>query len=78
MESMSPTFLTNARVEEDGCIITSQGPGTVFDFALTFVDKLYGVKKYEEVLKPLVRFQNTFKTWNDQIFFRLNQTEHEL
>lgn len=54
VDKMSPTFTTNARVQTDGCVTTSQGPGTVFEFALTFVERLYGEEKYEEVSKPLV------------------------
>eukprot|EP00250_Pteridium_aquilinum_P004016 c1426_g1_i1 orf=63-1418(+) len=54
VDKMSPTFITNARVQTDGCVTTSQGPGTAFDFALSFVEQLYGEEKYKEVLEPLV------------------------
>ncbi|KAI5069550.1 hypothetical protein GOP47_0015851 [Adiantum capillus-veneris] len=53
-DKLSPTFMTKAKVQTDGCVTTSRGPGTVFDFALSFVEQLYGEEKRNEVLKPLV------------------------
>lgn len=38
----------------DGNIITSRGPGTAFDFALTIVDKLVGKEKAAEVAKGML------------------------
>lgn len=43
-----------ARVVVDGNYITSQGPGTVLDFALQLVEQLCGVVKREEVGAPMV------------------------
>lgn len=38
----------------DGNLITSRGPGTAFDFALTLVDKLIGKEKASEVAKAML------------------------
>jgi 4-methyl-5(b-hydroxyethyl)-thiazole monophosphate biosynthesis len=42
-------------VIEDGKLITSRGPGTAMDFALTLVERLAGTAKREEVEAGLVR-----------------------
>jgi 4-methyl-5(b-hydroxyethyl)-thiazole monophosphate biosynthesis len=42
-------------VVEDGKLITSRGPGTAMDFALTLVERLSGKSKREEVEAGLVR-----------------------
>ncbi len=42
-------------VVEDGKIITSRGPGTAMDFALTLVERLSGKTKRDEVEASLVR-----------------------
>lgn len=42
-------------VVEDGRIITSKGPGTAMDFALTLIEKLTGRAKREEVEAGLQR-----------------------
>ncbi len=42
-------------VVEDGQIITSQGPGTAMDFALTLIERLQGASVREQVEKALVR-----------------------
>ncbi|XP_023328211.1 protein/nucleic acid deglycase DJ-1 [Eurytemora carolleeae] len=40
---------TQAQVEVDGSLITSQGPGTSFSFALRLVELLVGKEKAEEI-----------------------------
>ena len=47
--------LQTAAVVEDGKIITSRGPGTAMDFALTLVERLAGKTKRQEVEAALVR-----------------------
>lgn len=42
-------------VVEDGKLITSRGPGTAMDFALTLVERLAGKPKRDEVEAGLVR-----------------------
>ncbi|KAJ8953648.1 hypothetical protein NQ314_007255 [Rhamnusium bicolor] len=42
------------KVVVDDNIITSRGPGTAFDFALTIVDKLLGKEKASEVAKAML------------------------
>jgi len=45
----------NAAVVEDGKLITSRGPGTAMDFALTLVERLAGRAKRDEVEAGLQR-----------------------
>ncbi|BDA44766.1 Protein/nucleic acid deglycase DJ-1 [Coccomyxa sp. Obi] len=45
-----------SRVVVDGNLITSRGPGTAFEFALTLVEKLYGKEKADEVAGPMVMY----------------------
>jgi 4-methyl-5(b-hydroxyethyl)-thiazole monophosphate biosynthesis len=42
-------------VVEDGKLVTSRGPGTAMDFALTLVERLAGKAKRDEVEAALVR-----------------------
>jgi len=53
--NLQNTKLTNNAVEIDGKIITSRGPGTAMDFALTLIEMLEGKNKRDEVEKGLVR-----------------------
>lgn len=43
-----------ARVVEAGMLITSQGPGTSFEFALTLVRRLRGAEVEQSVADPLI------------------------
>uniref|UniRef100_A0A8C4RAV2 DJ-1/PfpI domain-containing protein n=1 Tax=Eptatretus burgeri TaxID=7764 RepID=A0A8C4RAV2_EPTBU len=45
---------TEARVERDGHIITSRGPGTSFEFAFAIVDALLGSEVVGRVKAPLI------------------------
>lgn len=46
-------YLTE-RVVEDGQVITSRGPGTVFEFALTLVRRLVGAAKATELRQAML------------------------
>ena len=49
------TNIKDTTIEIDGNIITSRGPGTAIDFALTLIEKLEGKGKRDEVNAQLVR-----------------------
>lgn len=46
--------LAEQRVVVDGKLVTSRGPGTALEFALTLVEQLYGSDKAKEVAGPMV------------------------
>lgn len=43
-----------SRVQQDGVVVTSRGPGTTMEFAVALVEQLYGKEKANEVSSPLV------------------------
>ncbi|CAN6820339.1 unnamed protein product [Brassica oleracea] len=47
-----------SRVEVDGRIVTSRGPGTTMEFSVTLVEQLFGKEKAAEVSAPLVMRPN--------------------
>ncbi|ESQ30091.1 hypothetical protein EUTSA_v10011492mg [Eutrema salsugineum] len=47
-----------SRVEIDGRIVTSRGPGTTMEFSVTLVEQLFGKEKAAEVSGPLVMRPN--------------------
>ena len=49
------TQINDTAVEVDGKVITSRGPGTAMDFALTLIELLAGRTKRDEVEQQLVR-----------------------
>lgn len=51
----SAITISDKAVEIDGNIVTSRGPGTAIDFALTLVELLAGKEKRNEVNQQLVR-----------------------
>jgi 4-methyl-5(b-hydroxyethyl)-thiazole monophosphate biosynthesis len=55
LASFPKVKLQHAAVVEDGRIITSRGPGTAMDFALTLVERLAGHAKRQEVEAGLQR-----------------------
>lgn len=46
--------LSSARVVESGALVTSQGPGTSFEFALTLVRRLRGADVERQVAGPMI------------------------
>jgi 4-methyl-5(b-hydroxyethyl)-thiazole monophosphate biosynthesis len=54
LSSPGTTYLTEA-VVVDGKVVTSRGPGTAMDFALTLVELLTGREKRDQVEAGLVR-----------------------
>jgi putative intracellular protease/amidase len=46
--------LADAVVVEDGPLLTSQGPGTAFDFALALVARLRGAEVAARVRAPMM------------------------
>ncbi|KAH9722925.1 protein DJ-1 [Citrus sinensis] len=47
-----------SRVQQDGKVVTSCGPGTTMEFAVALVEQLYGKEKADEVSGPLVMRAN--------------------
>ncbi|XP_021287580.1 LOW QUALITY PROTEIN: protein DJ-1 homolog B [Herrania umbratica] len=47
-----------SRVQQDGKVVTSRGPGTTMEFAVALVEQLYGKEKAYEVSGPLVMRPN--------------------
>lgn len=52
---LNNTTLADDAVIKDGKVITSRGPGTAMDFALTLIEELVGTEKRNEVEAGLVR-----------------------
>ena len=52
---LTDTTLRSEPVVTDGKVITSRGPGTAMDFALTLIEALVGKEKRDEVEAKLVR-----------------------
>jgi protein DJ-1 len=44
----------DARVVEDGALVTSQGPGTAFEFALALAARLVSPARAKEVAGPML------------------------
>ena len=55
LEGFPKVHVQSAAIVEDGKLITSRGPGTAMDFALTLVERLAGHAKRLEVEAGLVR-----------------------
>ncbi|WKA12008.1 hypothetical protein VitviT2T_029449 [Vitis vinifera] len=59
MEQLSSTATTvESRVQQDGKVVTSRGPGTTMEFSVSLVEQLYGKEKANEVSGPLVMCSN--------------------
>jgi protein deglycase len=55
---MRETFIQPGAVVVDGKVVTSRGPGTAMDFALTLIELLVGREKRQQVEAGLVRSLN--------------------
>ncbi|XP_011626266.1 protein DJ-1 homolog B isoform X2 [Amborella trichopoda] len=54
MDKLSTAVPVKSRVQQDGRVVTSRGPGTAMEFSLLLVEQLYGKEKAEEVADPMV------------------------
>ncbi|EFJ36152.1 hypothetical protein SELMODRAFT_227351 [Selaginella moellendorffii] len=54
VSKLSDPSSAESRVVKDGLVVTSRGPGTAMEFALTLVEQLYGKEKTQEVSKGLI------------------------
>jgi len=54
-EDTSATTVTGNRIEVDGKVATSRGPGTAMDFALELIELLAGKERRDAVETPLCR-----------------------
>ncbi|XP_009342289.2 protein DJ-1 homolog B-like [Pyrus x bretschneideri] len=54
----SGAIAVESRVQVDGKVVTSRGPGTTMEFAVALVEQLYGKEKADEVSGPLVMRSN--------------------
>ncbi|KAG2313970.1 hypothetical protein Bca52824_017092 [Brassica carinata] len=73
MEKLGATCGTavESRVEVDGRIVTSRGPGTTMEFSVMLVEQLFGKEKAAEVSAPLVMRPNP---GDEYTITELNQT----
>ncbi|KAH7373638.1 hypothetical protein KP509_17G066300 [Ceratopteris richardii] len=53
IDKLTSSLTVGSKVQTDGHINTSRGPGTAIESALSPVEQLYGKQKFEEVLVPL-------------------------
>ncbi|CAH8385391.1 unnamed protein product [Eruca vesicaria subsp. sativa] len=74
MEKLAATCATavESRVQIDGRIVTSRGPGTTIEFSITLVEQLYGKEKADEVSSILLVRPNPGEEYT---FTELNKTE---
>ncbi|XP_020537019.1 protein DJ-1 homolog B isoform X2 [Jatropha curcas] len=54
----SSATAVESRVQQDGVVVTSRGPGTTMEFAVALVEQLYGKEKANEVSGPLLMRTN--------------------
>lgn len=71
----SHTTTVESRVQLDGRVVTSRGPGTTMEFAVALVEQLYGKEKADEVAGPLVRTLFTIVHSSNFLFKRKEMHE---
>ncbi|CAH8260531.1 unnamed protein product [Arabidopsis lyrata] len=73
MEKLAATCATavESRVQIDGRIVTSRGPGTTIEFSVTLIEQLFGKEKADEVSSILLLRPNPGEEFT---FTELNQT----
>lgn len=56
MEQLSSSSATTveSRVQQDGKVVTSRGPGTAMEYSVALVEQLFGKEKADEVSGPLL------------------------
>ncbi|KAL9236461.1 hypothetical protein vseg_011130 [Gypsophila vaccaria] len=55
MDQLSTSAIAvESRVQQDGKVVTSRGPGTSMEYGVALVEQLYGKEKADEVEAPLV------------------------
>ncbi len=54
LETSGQYSYSEARVVRDGTVITSQGPGSCFEFALAIVTALVGEEVAKEIAGPMM------------------------
>lgn len=66
MEQLASSATTvESRVQQDGNVVTSRGPGTTMEYAVSLIEQLCGNDKANEVAGPLVAFLSGL---NDETF----------
>ncbi|KAL8505740.1 hypothetical protein ACS0TY_016816 [Phlomoides rotata] len=58
MEQLSSASAVESRVQQDGNVVTSRGPGTAIEYSVALIELLYGKEKADEVSGPLVMRPN--------------------
>lgn len=59
MEQLSSSATAvESRVQQDGNVVTSRGPGTAMEYSVALVEQLYGKQKADEVAGPLIMRPN--------------------
>ncbi|GFP78653.1 protein dj-1 homolog b [Phtheirospermum japonicum] len=70
--SSSSASSVESRVQQDGKVVTSRGPGTAMEYSVALIELLYGKEKADEVSGPLVMRSNH---GDEYTFTELNQVK---
>ncbi|KAL3631459.1 Protein DJ-1 B [Castilleja foliolosa] len=73
MEQLSSSAsVVDSRVQQDGKVVTSRGPGTAIEYSVSLIELLYGKEKADEVSGALVMRSNH---GDEYTFTELNQVK---